>query len=278
MLANGKEVRIERLKVGNILLGSKGAHNKIVKLDIIPKGNRTIYAFNGGRFFVTANHPFKTTTGWKALDPQAARSDHPGVKIEQLKIGDELITVKGSLRLNKIESKTIRSVVYSAVTNGTHEYYSDGFLVHNKAVTCFVPGTAILLDNGKKLAIEYLKVGDVLLGSGDTHNKIVKIEILPKEDRKIYAFNGGRFFVTANHPFKTATGWKALDPKAARRGHPGVKIGKLKIGDELITIKGPIRLNKIKSKTINTSVYSVETDGAHEYYSDDFLVHNKIYQ
>lgn len=147
------------------------------------------------------------------------------------------------------------------------------------APTCFVAGTKILLDNGKEKPIEQLKVGDVLLGSGNTHNKIVKFDIMPKKDHLIYAFNGGRYFVTANHIFKTTTGWKAIDPAVALQENPQLKIEKLNTNDELITLTGTLRIKTIDSKIFKDSiVYNPELDNNsnHEYYADGFLVHNKI--
>jgi len=142
---------------------------------------------------------------------------------------------------------------------------------------CFYSGTKVLLANGKKVPIEGLKVGDVLLGPDGAHNTIVKFDIMPRRDWKIYSFNGGRYFVTENHVFKTATGWKAMNPALAMQDHPQIKVEQLKIGDMLITINGPVRLEKIKSKIIKDSVvYNPELDGNHEYYADGYLVHNML--
>ncbi len=141
--------------------------------------------------------------------------------------------------------------------------------------SCFTSGTKVLLINGKKIAIEKLKVGDVLLGSNRTHNKVIRLDVRPKEVRKIYSFNDGRYFVTENHPFMTKEGWKALNPQLAQLEQSQIKIGQLNIGDEIVTQKGFVKLKKIKFKTINTVVYNPQLDGSHDYYADGFLVHNK---
>ena len=147
---------------------------------------------------------------------------------------------------------------------------------NGSCLVCFVPGTKVLLANGKSAAIESLKTGDILLGSKGTHNKVIDLVTMPKESRKIYAFNNGRYFVTGSHPFMTRDGWKAIDPPMAQQENPQIKIGQLKIGDELVTYNGSILLKKIKLKTINNSVvYNPVLDGSHEYYADGYLVHNK---
>ena len=145
-----------------------------------------------------------------------------------------------------------------------------------KPIVCFVPGTKILLANGSSKDVQNLKAGDVLLGSKGSHNRVVKLAVMPKADRKIYAFNGGRYFVTEAHPFMTKDGWKAIDPQAAHQVNPQLKIGQLDIGDELVTRHGLIRLKKIESKTVkNAVVYSPVLDGSEDYYADGYLVHNK---
>jgi hypothetical protein len=345
---------------------------------IRPRQDWKIYAFNGGRYFVTDSHSFMTTDGWKALNPQVARQENPLLKIGQLKIGDELVTLSGKVRLNKIEFKTVKdSVVYNPKLDGGHDYYADGFLVHNvlhkiycssscsvpspptgtpttSAVgntqitvsfttpptydggcaitsykvtsspgsiqvsgagsplidtglikntnytftvtatnsagtstastasasvktTCFIGGTKILLAYGRMVSIEKLKVGDVLLGSKGARNKVIKLVIRPKADYKIYAFNGGRYFVTKDHALMTTNGWEAIDPQGALlAAAPQLnKIGQLKIGDELVTRNGLIRITKIGFIVAKDSfVYNAILDGNHDFYADGFLAHN----
>lgn len=141
---------------------------------------------------------------------------------------------------------------------------------------CFVAGTEILLADGQKAFIENLKEGDILLGSQGEHNKVLKFKILPKMKRKIYAFNGGRFFVTQDHLFMTKKGWKSLNPKLSKHDNPQIEAGQLKVGDELINPAGAfVRLNTIRFKIVEDSVvYSPELDGNHTYYADGLLVHN----
>jgi len=143
--------------------------------------------------------------------------------------------------------------------------------------SCFVPGTKILLADGRIKEIQDLKDPDVLLGANGAHNKVVHLMIMPKEDRKIYAFNGGKYFVTESHCFMTQEGWKALNPMIARLDNPKLRIGQLEIGDELVTLKGKMRLKKIDFKIVkNSVVYNPQLDGYHDYYADGFLVHNAV--
>jgi len=101
---------------------------------IRPRQDWKIYAFNGGRYFVTKDHALMTTNGWEAIDPQGALlAAAPQLnKIGQLKIGDELVTRNGLIRITKIGFIVAKdSFVYNAILDGNHDFYADGFLAHN---------------------------------------------------------------------------------------------------------------------------------------------------
>jgi len=58
---------------------------------------------------------------------------HPGIKVRQLKMGDDLVTRTGSIQLRKIGFKIFKGVVvYDLQLDGSHDYYADGLLVHNR--------------------------------------------------------------------------------------------------------------------------------------------------
>ena len=140
---------------------------------------------------------------------------------------------------------------------------------------CFMPGTKVLLANGDSKTVEKLNTGDILLGLQKSHNKLIHLQILPKQNKRIYSFNGGRYFVTSDHPFMTLKGWKAIDPHLAKKNHPELELGQLQVNDELVTFKGPVQLKKIESRVLkNLTVYNPQLDGNHTYYADGFLVHN----
>ncbi len=164
---------------------------------------------------------------------------------------------------------------YNYYLSANGQYYVIGSMGPNGQWGCFISGTKVLLANGHTKAIESLQAGDVLLGSQQARNKFVHFKVMPKEDRKIYAFNGGRYFVTDDHLFMTDHGWKALNPKTAQKQHSGINVGLLQVGDGLVGRTGLIRLKKIAFKIFkDVVVYNPQLDGSHEYYADGFLVHN----
>ena len=121
--------RIDEIIVGDIV---KSEINSSTVKDIdIHEGTHTVYSINNSNAFVTEEHPFKTTTGWKAINPLETFKKH-GIESNVLEIGDILITKEGTEEL-KIISKSITPVntVYNLKLDNEHVYYANGYLVHN---------------------------------------------------------------------------------------------------------------------------------------------------
>ena len=131
-LANGTTKNIQDVKVGDILKGEK-TNNKVLGLHR-PDLNGKLYSFNGGRYFVTEEHPFKTTDGWKSINPEKTKLENIGITVTTLKVGDTLITENGKVLLRTIDSKEGKdnTELFNFILDGDHTYYADGYLVHNK--------------------------------------------------------------------------------------------------------------------------------------------------
>lgn len=143
--------------------------------------------------------------------------------------------------------------------------------------TCFTADTKVLLSDGSSKNIQDVKIGDVLKGE-TTNNTVLGLHDPKLEGRKLYSFNGGRYFVTAEHPFKTTSGWKSIDPKKTAEENIGITVTALQVGDTLITENGKVVLKTIDSKNdkASTQLYNFKLDGDHTYYADGYLVHNKL--
>jgi hypothetical protein len=142
--------------------------------------------------------------------------------------------------------------------------------------TCFTSDTVITLADGTKKNIQDVKFGDVLKGE-KTNNKVLGFH-QPKLNGKLYSFNGGRYFVTEEHPFKTIDGWKSINPDKTKKENIGIMVTELKVGDTLIADNGLVKIKTINSKSASsdTSLYNFILDGDHTYYADGYLVHNKL--
>jgi len=154
---------------------------------------------------------------------------------------------------------------------------------------CFAGDTQIKLSNGQYKCIKDVQVGDEIKGSKGT-NKVKKVYKPFLHFRKKYSINKGKFFATAEHPFKTTEGWKAIkpykhwwDPESWSNwfhNHKDLEnISQLKVGDTIITEKGQTKIKNISSNwnLLNwfENVYNLHLDNDNTYYADDYLVHNK---
>lgn len=161
-------------------------------------------------------------------------------------------------------------------------------------VSCFVPGTLVLMADGSQRPIEDVVPGDRVLGRRGRVNRVVGCERTRLGSRRLYGFNGTRPFVTAEHPLLTSEGWRALDPDATRRETVDLSVLPLQVGDRLC--RGVARrlrrgderehLVFIQATTVleavaavaaepSTPVFNLLLDGDHSYVADGWIVHNK---
>lgn len=131
LMADGTYKEVSELKVGDKVKGQTGI-NTLERNDSF-RVRSLLYRVNGSEAYVTANHPFYTKDGWKAVDYELARKEHPGMEITELKVGDVLVDEKG----NEVELKSLEpedhgwNTVYNPSFNGDHTYYAHGYLMHN---------------------------------------------------------------------------------------------------------------------------------------------------
>lgn len=146
---------------------------------------------------------------------------------------------------------------------------------------CFVAGTVIRMADGTDKYINDVEIGDIVLGMNGEENTVVNIERPLLGDRKVYSFNHGDPFVTAEHPFMTSVGWKSISPDATYEENPDLNVEELAPGDLLETVDTVVLfdIHSIQSHTFDpeTPLYNLMLDGTgnHTYYADGFLVHNK---
>jgi hypothetical protein len=169
---------------------------------------------------------------------------------------------------------------------------------------CFVADTQVLMADGTYKAIAEIVAGDCVIGAHNQINRVHEVETPLLGERRLYGFNGGRGFVTHDHPLMTAEGWKSIDANRARSDHPGVpEVGSLAPGDRLVVLAAvrrcalPVavgadygmpayeticetKLVALESITAHEgeptqSVYNLKLDGNHTYFADGFLAHNR---
>lgn len=139
---------------------------------------------------------------------------------------------------------------------------------------CFIAGTQVLLADGTYKNIESVTTKDTLMTSAGPE-PVMKMYHIPYKGA-VYAFNGsGNYFVTPTHPFMTTEGWKSFDPVGTRRESPGIKVSELAVGDTLIMKDGKtMKLESFDKLYREMTVYNFGVNGTHDFYADDYLVHN----
>jgi hypothetical protein len=142
MTAKGMAYRnIEDISIGDMVLTSAGIH-PVIRLDPTVLGTRKLYSFNGTEnYFVTSEHPFMTLEGWKSIKPEMTKLRDGIALYNQLAgtlvVGDKLVTEHGLTEIESITSIECNSPempLYNFHVDIAHEYYADGYLVHNKTV------------------------------------------------------------------------------------------------------------------------------------------------
>jgi len=152
LMADGTERPIAGIRPGDQVIGRTGGVNRVTGMHIVPLGPRTLFGINQSHPFFTAEHPFLTPGGWRALDRVATRLETPGLDVAELAVGDVLITaaaVSGEtagalalapavsfghlvLHLVTLAEGDPADPVYNLILDGDHSYVANGFVVHNK--------------------------------------------------------------------------------------------------------------------------------------------------
>jgi hypothetical protein len=129
-MEDGSYKNIEDISIDDIIK-SKNGTSKVLKT-IIHEGEFEVYSINNSNYFVTEDHPFETTEGWKAINSENTFEKH-GINANVLKEGDILITKEGSEKITSIKMGEEKiNTVYNLSVNNEHVYYANNYLVHNK--------------------------------------------------------------------------------------------------------------------------------------------------
>lgn len=81
---------------------------------------------------MTEAHPFMTIEGWQSINPEVTKMIYPDLEVTKLNVGSIMITDHGKIPLFILQSKNSIEPVYTFTVDGSHDFYADGYLVHNK--------------------------------------------------------------------------------------------------------------------------------------------------
>jgi hypothetical protein len=232
---DGTDKLISDVEVGEELLGRDGYNNTVIEFDHPLLGNRELYSFNDGEPFVTAEHPFMTSTGWKSISPVATAKENPDLEVGDLLIGDYIEQIGEPLL--KITALAVvhadpETQLYNFKLSGNKTYYANGYLVHNKGDDgagggpsggdggggggggdgsgCFAKGTLFCMADGTFKPVEDIDIGDETKGGYVTTVK------RGKSFNKWYSYRGTH--VTDEHFVLEDGEWKyVMDSDEAKQ-------------------------------------------------------------
>jgi|GEM_PF-5334313 len=131
-LANGEKKKIEDIKLGDQLQSGSGSVTTVEAVSRVIRSRGLLYSINGGRAFITKEHPILTKKGWKSAEPNP-KLKHSVKIVGPLKVGDVLVTPEGDVEVKSIEAKNVNSAggvtTYNMIVNGDGTFIADGLVV-----------------------------------------------------------------------------------------------------------------------------------------------------
>lgn len=129
---------------------------------------------------------------------------------------------------------------------------------------CFTKGTKVKTPLGYA-TIESLKKGDLVKSYDTKVEAKVDSEVTETflhENHDGYLVINENIKTTSNHPFYSNGDW--------------VDAGELSVGDKILHVDGlEHTIESIENYDDTIDVYNIEVDGNHNYYAENYLVHNK---
>lgn len=144
---------------------------------------------------------------------------------------------------------------------------------------CFLAGSKVLMADGTSRSIEFVQLGDLVLGRDGAINQVLELHHLPVETRDIYTINES-LELTDSHPVLTVSGWKSFNVTASNEIHPDLEVSELHSGDKLVKFSELLSTHEDRLRTIDireetVAVYNLDVDGDDTFIVNNFVVHNK---
>ena len=271
---------IEDIKVGDKVLSynevtKETEYKEVTRTFVHDDNTELIYkiVIGGEVIKATGNHPFYVDGVYK--------------EAKELKVGDKLLNKNGIyVEIEEITTYESDALVYNIEVADNHNYYVENYLVHNKGgggggghsaqygsrnspgAVCFIAGMKVETINGPK-NIEDIKVGDKVLSYNEVtketeYKEVTRTFVHDDNTELIYkiVIGGEVIKATGNHPFYVDGVYKEAK--------------ELKVGDKLLNKNGIyVEIEEITTYESDALVYNIEVADNHNYYVENYLVHNK---
>ena len=175
---------------------------------------------------------------------------------------------KGFLGFNKAGQKCYAARIFGDIDPKTKRFTARAIELIARA--CFVKGTPILMADGSHVAIEQIKIGDLVMSRDEATGQVSAQKVVQTFERQANATlvlrlkNGETIETTKEHPFYVES--QGFTPA-----------GEMGIGTSIVTRAGPsatLASSKVRNRT--ATVYNFEVENTHTYFvgQSDLWVHN----
>ena len=203
--------------------------------------------------------------------------DFDNSKEQETLLSSEAAWLKQSLRDNDLTHPALVRL------KGKLDKPSDILSKYSKTYSrsCFPAGSDVLLADMTTKVIEQISVGDIIMGFDGTKPVPTNVEALesPLRDHHcILSFaDGSTLKLTQEHPLYTKDGWKSLSPESTAEENKELLVGKLEIGDRILTITGSYQiLIDIIFVPGQVQTYNIKKLSQHDnFFVNGFLAHTK---
>ena len=277
VMADGTQKNIEDVEIWEKIMWENWV-NTVLGYDRPILRSRHLWSINGWEYFVSDEHPFKTTHGWKSFNPEMTKLEID-LDTTELKVWDIMITRNGLEMVKAVDyiDADYNTQLYNFVLDWDHTYHANWYLVHNKwwETTCFTAWTKVTMADGTKKNIEDVKIWEKIMWK-DWLNTVLWYDRPSLWNRHLWSINGWRYFVSDEHPFMTTEWWKSFNPEMTKQ-EIDLNTTELKVWDIMITENGTLKVETVDyiNAEYSTQLYNFILDGDHTYYADGYLVHNK---
>lgn len=205
---------------------------------------------------------------------------------------------KGNRRLRLLMTTSVVALAVVIAPVAVDSVPHGSLMNQAEASSCFVAGTRVLMADFSECPIERVAIGDHVMGPAGKANRVIGMERPALGGRALYSFGEGLPFVTAEHPFRTREGWKAIDPAATRIENANLTVGRLRAfdrvaiaclelssssdGNAALALSPMLGIEyQVVGRIVahaadpTTRVYNLLLDGDHAYFANGYLVHNK---
>jgi hypothetical protein len=137
-MADGSYKNVEDIEIGEEVKTHNGT-NVVRDLERTVVGDRKLYDINNtGNYFVTEDHMFMTSDGWKSINPEMTRERYPhysNLITGKLEIGSTIVTEDGLVEIRNLDTSLVCSSysrkLYDLTVTDDESLFANGFLAHN---------------------------------------------------------------------------------------------------------------------------------------------------